>query len=79
MGQAATRAQTRSGAGWPGPFIAADVGGTYARVGLIEQGASPATALSLHQYKTYLCADYPGLGAILRDFIATLGGVAVQR
>jgi glucokinase len=65
--------------GTPEPFIAADVGGTFARVGLVENADPANLALSLHQYKTYRCADYPGLGAILRDFLASLGGVPVRR
>lgn len=79
MAQVASRAQTRSGTDWPGPFIAADVGGTFARVGLVERPDPRDLALSLRHYKTYRCADYPGLSAILRDFIAALGGAPVRR
>jgi glucokinase len=50
------------------PFLAADVGGTYARVGLV-QGARGAAAKVL-AYRKYACADYPTLAAILSDFIA---------
>lgn len=77
MVQAANRARARSGT--PEPFIAADVGGTFARVGLVEHADRADLALSLRQYRTYRCADYPGLGAILLDFVAALGGVPVRR
>lgn len=77
MVQAASRAKTRSGTAEP--FIAADVGGTFARVGLVEDADPVDLALSLQQYKTYRCADYPGLAAILRDFVASLGGLPVRR
>jgi glucokinase len=50
------------------PFLAADVGGTYARVGLV-QGSRGAAAKVL-AYRKYLCAEYPTLAAILSDFLA---------
>jgi len=48
-----------------GLLLAADVGGTYARVGLVHSGATPAVA----RYHKYRCADYVSLGAILKDFL----------
>src|SRR3954470_20695411 len=48
-----------------GLLLAADVGGTYARVGLVRSGATPAVA----RYHKYRCADYVSLGAILKDFL----------
>ena len=50
------------------PFLAADVGGTYARIGLV-QGARGAAATVL-AYRKYLCADYTSLAAILTDFLS---------
>lgn len=58
------------------PFIAADVGGTHARLGLVRTGAGAAPVLD--RYCKYACADYPGLAAILRDFIDGLDGIAVH-
>jgi len=49
-----------------GLMLAADVGGTYARVGLVQTGAS---APEMQRYHKYRCAEYPGLGAILRHFL----------
>jgi glucokinase len=60
------------------PFIAADVGGTHARIALVsaeKDGARPVTVL---KHNKYVCADFPDLAAILRDFISGLGGVAIN-
>ena len=51
----------------PAPFIAADVGGTHVRVGLVSASASEPT-----HYRRYACADHPGLATILATYIATL-------
>lgn len=54
-------------------FLAADVGGTHARIGLVSQqpdGARPVTVL---QYHRYACADWPSLTAVLKDFVDQLG------
>ncbi|HET6396001.1 MAG TPA: glucokinase family protein [Pseudoxanthomonas sp.] len=55
----------------PQPFIAADVGGTHVRVGLVQAAAGGAP-LRVLAYSKYRCADYPRLAAILAEFIATL-------
>lgn len=52
-------------------LIAADVGGTHARVGLVQAAPGRAPAI-LHQHK-YACADFQGLAAILRSFVETVG------
>jgi glucokinase len=61
-------------------FLAADVGGTHARIGLVSQqpdGPRPVTVL---QYHRYACADWPSLTAVLRDFVSQLdGSVQVDR
>jgi glucokinase len=54
----------------PRAFVAADVGGTHARVALVQPQASGR--LTVERYQSYVCADHAGLGDILRDFIATL-------
>ena len=47
-------------------MLAADVGGTYARVGIVHYGAvAPVVAA----YRKYRCADYPTLTAIFEDFL----------
>lgn len=48
------------------PFIAADVGGTYARLGLVQMGEDGKVAVL--EYRRYACAAHPSLAAILRAF-----------
>ena len=53
-------------------FLAADVGGTHARIGLVSHqpdGVRPVTVL---QYHRYACADWPSLTAVLKDFVSQL-------
>ena len=53
-------------------FLAADVGGTHARIGLVSgqpDGSRPVTVL---QYHRYACADWPSLTAVLKDFVGQL-------
>lgn len=60
------------------PFIAADVGGTHARVALVSAEPDGSRPVKLLKHAKYTCADYPGLAAILRDFIHGLGGVSIS-
>ncbi|MFC3551922.1 glucokinase [Lysobacter cavernae] len=57
-------------------FIAADVGGTHTRVGLVRAGGPGENAVAVLAHRKYVCADYPSLAAILADFIAANGGCA---
>ena len=58
------------------PFIAADVGGTHVRIGLVG-GADPAT---LAHYRKYACADFAGLAEVLQAFLSSLDpGTPVRR
>ncbi|WP_244479145.1 glucokinase family protein [Stenotrophomonas terrae] len=50
------------------PLLAADVGGTHVRIGLVQPGAHPAAPLQLLAYRQYRCADYPDLSTILAQF-----------
>nr|WP_199753375.1 glucokinase family protein [Luteimonas cucumeris] len=65
---------TRPGA----PFIAADVGGTHVRIGLVRASGDPAHPVNVLNYRKYACANYPGLAEILEDFIAGLDGTSVE-
>ncbi len=56
-----------------GVLLAADVGGTYARVGLVQLGAGQPIVSS---YRKYRCADHSGLAAILKDFLTGAPPVA---
>jgi glucokinase len=57
-------------------LLAADVGGTHARVGLLSRqpdGASPVTVL---RYQRYACAEWPSLTAVLQHFVTYLDAPA---
>lgn len=56
------------------PFLAADVGGTHARIGLVVGAAAGPAPVSVLHYHRYNCADWPGLGAMLKDFVRQLAG-----
>lgn len=49
------------------PFLAADIGGTHARIGLVAPHAATGRPDLIH-YQTYRCADYSSLADILGDF-----------
>lgn len=54
-------------------FLAADVGGTHARIGLVSprpDGRRPVTVL---EYRRYACAEWPSLTAVLQDFVGQIG------
>lgn len=61
-----------------GSFIAADVGGTHTRVGLVRPGNGGDSTVAVLAHRKYVCADYPSLAAILAEFIAG-NGVGVDR
>lgn len=57
-------------------LLAADVGGTHARVGLVR--GVRGGRISVLSYRKYACSDFPSLTAILRDFLTTEAKLAVQ-
>ncbi|WP_460733052.1 glucokinase [Lysobacter tyrosinilyticus] len=54
-----------------GPFLAADVGGTHARLALVQH--RPDGSIEIIDHHKYACADFPGLTAIVSDFLAAPG------
>jgi len=50
------------------PFIAADVGGTHARLAWVRACGPTGLDVELLQVERYACAQWPGLGDILADF-----------
>lgn len=52
-------------------FLAADVGGTHARVGLVRRSGE---GIEVMRYERYACADWPSLTAVLQDFVTRLDG-----
>ncbi|NII10764.1 glucokinase [Oleiagrimonas sp. C23AA] len=60
------------------PFIAADVGGTHARLGLVRgQAHAGGGEVSVLEYAKYPCADYTDLADIVRRFIDEKVGAPV--
>lgn len=60
------------------PFIAADVGGTHVRIGLIRPAGAGAP-VNVQHYRKYACADYPSPAEIFEDFLTRLDdGVQVD-
>ena len=51
------------------PFLAADVGGTWARVALVRERRDAAQPVQVLQYRKYLCAEHLDLASILRGFL----------
>ena len=59
-----------------GAVLAADVGGTYARVGVVQCGD---TAPVVAAYRKYRCAEYPTLTAIFEDFLGGQDRAGITR
>ncbi|MFA6232349.1 MAG: glucokinase [Rhodanobacter sp.] len=55
------------------PFLAADIGGTHARIGLVVRATGGSQPVQVLHYHRYSCADWSGLTAMLQDFVAELG------
>lgn len=50
-------------------FLAADVGGTHARVGLLRPSQASARGVEVLAYRKLVCGDYPTLADLLRVFV----------
>jgi glucokinase len=57
----------------PAAFLAADVGGTHARLAIVAAGEGAGAAPTVLAYRTYRCAQWAGLLEALRDFTARAG------
>jgi glucokinase len=51
------------------PFLAADVGGTHARVALVRAAPGGKRDIEVLAYRKFTCADFGGLPALLRAFV----------
>ncbi|MEP6899588.1 MAG: glucokinase, partial [Rhodanobacter sp.] len=51
------------------PFLAADVGGTHARVALMQASEGETRGVEVLAYRTFACADFPGLVELLQAFV----------
>ena len=68
-----------SHSGQPAALIAADVGGTHARIALIGPALNGHDGFSIPQYHKYACADFPSLAAIIGEFRDRVARVPVDR
>ncbi|MGN6790014.1 MAG: glucokinase [Rhodanobacteraceae bacterium] len=54
------------------PFLAADVGGTHARLALVRvRSGERDEAIDVLAYRKFTCSDYPELSGLLRAFLDT--------
>ena len=58
-----------SAVGGAASLLAADVGGTHARIALIAADTGVGGAFSIPHYEKYACADFPSLAAIIARFV----------
>lgn len=64
----------------PVPFLAADIGGTHARVALVQPTRNPDGGVELLAYREFVCAEFPNLPALLETFVTdAANGVAPRR
>lgn len=60
----------------PRPFISADIGGTHARVALVQGTAEGGVSVLRHV--RHECAAYPSLAAVLREFAIDSGAAPTR-
>ncbi|MEW9622939.1 glucokinase [Rhodanobacter geophilus] len=53
------------------PFLAADVGGTHARVALIQATQNAGRGVEVLAYRKFACGDFGGLAELLQAFVAS--------
>lgn len=51
------------------PFLAADVGGTHARVALVQAVQDKGRAVEVLAYRKFACGDFAGLAELLQAFV----------
>ncbi|HZF25145.1 MAG TPA: glucokinase [Steroidobacteraceae bacterium] len=61
------------------PILATDIGGTYARLALVEPGERGVRRPSVSRFRQYACADYPSLAGIFADYLSSPDTAAVER
>lgn len=60
------------------PFLAADVGGTFARVALMQKSADVGREVEVLAYRKLACADFEGLAELLQSFVASVAPTRVR-
>ncbi|TAN08006.1 MAG: glucokinase [Rhodanobacteraceae bacterium] len=61
------------------PFLAADVGGTHARVALVRAVSGGARGFEVLAYRKFACVDFPGLPELLKAFVDSDATLPVRR
>lgn len=61
------------------PFLAADIGGTHARVALMRAAPGDARNVETIAYRVFTCAQFPMLSELLQAFVVAEGRVPVKR
>ncbi|HZP66347.1 MAG TPA: glucokinase [Rudaea sp.] len=61
------------------PFLAADVGGTHARVALVRVSQVGSRELDVLAYRKFACKEFPSLSELLEAFLARDARFPVQR
>jgi glucokinase len=51
------------------PFLAADIGGTHARVALVRAAHGGRHGVETLAYRKFVCADFPGVPELLQAFV----------
>ncbi|MBD8898887.1 glucokinase [Rhodanobacter sp. DHG33] len=51
------------------PFLAADIGGTHARVALVRAARGERQGIETLAYRKFVCAEYPGVPELLQAFV----------
>jgi glucokinase len=60
------------------PFLAADVGGTHARVALVQVSQSGDCGLEVLAYRKFACKDFRTLSELLKAFLASDAKIPVR-
>lgn len=61
------------------PFLAADVGGTHARIALVQASRTDDYAVDVLAYREFRCADFSTLSQLLRTFVDRDAGGTARR
>jgi glucokinase len=61
------------------PFLAADVGGTHARVALVRVAHDRDGGLEVLLYRKFACKEFPSLAELLKAFLARDARITVRR
>lgn len=69
----------RRGRGSAQSFLAADVGGTHARIALVRSGGARGSDIEVLAYQRFACSEHSTLEDLLRAFVETEKARAVRR